>query len=278
MENKVVVSVVIPSYNRTEQTIRAIASVIKQQYRNWELIVIDDGSTPPLDSSIFSNSRAKCTLLTLPENRGVSYARNQGIAKASGEWIAFLDSDDIWAKKKLSEQLNWLKENPSFRICQTQEQWIRNGVKVNQPKQWWKKAGFIFEESLERCMVSPSSVIIHRSLFDEVGLFNEEYLACEDYDLWLKITRTEPVGLVDKKLMTRYGGESDQLSATIPMQDIYRIRAMEFILTQDLTDSQRRAVKEMICKKAGIVANGFIKRGNTEDSKRFLKLVELYGE
>lgn len=270
------VSVIIPSYNRLEQTESAVKSVLKQSYRNLELILVDDASTPPLDSSIFGTTHRECQLITLSENHGVSTARNRGIAKAQGEWIAFLDSDDIWSKKKLEKQIKWLSENPSYRICQTQEQWIRGGVKVNQPKQWFKKADWIFKESLERCMISPSSVIIHRSLLDEVGLFNENYHACEDYDLWLRITRTEPVGLVDQKLMTRHGGEPDQLSATVPLQDKYRLAALESILKEDLTEEQRELVIGMIRIKAEIVSNGFLKRGKSDEAQEFLDILNRY--
>lgn len=268
------VSVVIPSYNRPIQTKAAVRSVLRQSYRNFELILVDDGSVPPIDETVFEG--APCRLITRSENGGVSAARNRGIEEARGEWIALLDSDDIWSKKKLEKQIAWLAENPSYRICQTQEQWVRNGKKVNQPKQWLKKAEWIFKESLERCMISPSSVIIHRTLLDEVGLFNEEYHACEDYDLWLRITRTEPVGLINEKLMTRYGGEPDQLSATVPLQDRYRLASLESILREELTQEQRTLVIAMIQTKAKIVSDGFLKRGKEKEAQEFLEILKRY--
>ncbi len=172
--------------------------------------------------------------------------------------------------------MKWLKEHSDYRICQTQEEWIRNGKKVKQPKHLRKEADRIFESSLARCMITPSSVLIQRSLLDETGLFNENYPACEDYDLWLRVTKSEPVGLIDHILMTRYGGAPDQLSATVPVQDRYRIAAMESLLKEELTESQRSAVTAMICRKAEIVVNGCIKRGKNEEAEEFREILTRY--
>jgi len=267
------VSIIIPTYNRPEQTTAAIQSVLNQTFKDFELIVVDDCSTPAFRfDSLPDDTRLR--LITLEQNSGVSAARNRGIEQASGEWIAFLDSDDLWEPKKLAVQMKWLRDNRCYRICQTQEIWIRNGKRVNQPKQWRKKADEIFAESLERTMVSPSSVIINRSLIHEVGLFNEDLPACEDYDLWLRICRTESVGLIDQQLMIRHGGAEDQLSATVPVQDRYRIMAMDSLLKKDLcneelTDEQRTAVITVRNKKREIVVNGFRKRGNEDEAVRF---------
>lgn len=270
------VSVVIPSYNRKEQTESAVKSVLAQTYRDFELIVVDDGSDQPLDESLFGTTHIDTTLIHLEMNRGVSAARNAGIAAAKGEWISLLDSDDIWEPNKLEVQMNWLSEHPEYRICQTHEQWVRNGKKIKQPKHLYKKPDWVFEESLGRCMVSPSSVIIHKTLLDEVGLFNESYPACEDYDLWLRITWREKVGFIDQRLMVRYGGNDDQLSFTVPVQDRYRLAALENILNEELTEQQREAVVAVIVQKAEIVANGFLKRGNVDEAQEFLDIKMRY--
>ncbi|MBU0650624.1 glycosyltransferase, partial [bacterium] len=122
------------------------------------------------------------------KNSGVSSARNKGILLSKGKYLAFLDSDDEWKKNKLKKQIEFFKENPALKICQTDEEWIRNGKWINQKKIHQKKSGWIFEPSLELCLISPSSVIIHKDIFDHIGLFDETLMACEDYDLWLRIT------------------------------------------------------------------------------------------
>ncbi len=262
------ISVIIPTYNRPLQTLSAINSVLAQTYKNYELIVVDDGSEKLLDTSILQKHN-NCRVLLLDKNYGVSTARNEGIKASNGNWIAFLDSDDIWHCDKLRQQVLYLKQNLECQIVQTQEQWIRHGKKVNQPKKWHKKQGWIFELSLQRCTISPSSVLIQRSLLDEVGWFNPNYLACEDYDLWLRITLIRPVGLVNKILMTKYGGASDQLSTSVQKQDIFRIKALHNILTYDLNINQREAVLDCLNKKIEIVVNGFKKRGKLAEAENF---------
>lgn len=266
------VSVIIPTYNRPAQTLRAVQSVEVQSYCDFELLLVDDGSEPALDEGVLGGLE-NAHLLRLDSNSGVAAARNAGIAAARGEWIAFLDSDDIWHPEKLAAQMAFLADHPHYRIVQTQEQWLRNGVKVNQPKKWQKRSGMIFKHALERCAISPSSVVMQRSLFDEVGLFNEQLPACEDYDLWLRITPRYAVGLVDRVLMTRHGGHGDQLSTTVVAQDLFRIESLCSLLQTELDMSQRRAVRANLQRRVKIVAQGLQKRGKTGEAAQLLDLL-----
>ena len=127
--NKPLVSVIIPTYNRDWIVGEAIDSVLDQDFDDYELMVVDDGSddrTPQILAA-YAN---RITVLHQP-NRGVSAARNRGIAAAAGRLIAFLDSDDLWLPQKLSTQARFFAENPDAVINQTEERWIRNGVRVN---------------------------------------------------------------------------------------------------------------------------------------------------
>ena len=195
----------------------------------------------------------------------MSAARNVGIQAAQGEWIAFLDSDDAWVPNKLSAQLNALACSPGHRLCHTEEILIRNGVRVNQMKKHQKSGGLIFERCLPLCCISPSSVLIHRELFDEVGRFDEGLPACEDYDLWLRICSREPVLFVEEALIEKYGGHEDQLSRKFWGMDRFRIRALEKLLRSDaLNTSQRSATLEMLIRKLEILLNGAKKRKNED--------------
>ncbi len=183
------VAVIIPTFNRASLLPRAIRSVLDQIWRDFELVVIDDGSTDGTAGlAIFKCGDPRLRCVRLPENRGVSVARNAGVRATVAPLLAFLDSDDEWLPEKLGRQVDWLKKNPEFRICQTQELWIRRGVRVNPPMTHAKFGGDLFAASLERCMITPSSVMLARELFEETGGFNEAFPACEDYDLWLKVT------------------------------------------------------------------------------------------
>ncbi|HEX2955606.1 MAG TPA: glycosyltransferase family 2 protein [Chitinispirillaceae bacterium] len=257
------VSVIIPLHNRKELLPRALNSVLKQSYRDLEILVIDDGSTDGAGDLPILKQDQRIRYLRLDTNYGVSKARNAGIANAHGSWIALLDSDDEWVPRKIEQQLQWLKFNPSFLITQSRELWIRNGQRVNPPATHEKSGGDLFTESLKRCMITPSSVIFSKDLVDEIGCFNESLPACEDYDLWLRVTSRYPVGLVPEYHLKRYGGHSDQLSSSVPMLDRFRIRSiLQLLYHSPLTEEQRAEASWVCAQKASIIAQGCLKRGN----------------
>ncbi|MCP4693516.1 MAG: glycosyltransferase family 2 protein, partial [Desulfobacterales bacterium] len=214
------VSVILPTYNRAWILREAVDSVLAQDYSDFELIVVNDGSTD--DTRELLDEYGDRIIVLEQENRGVSAARNLGVSSASGRLITFLDSDDYWLPKKLSTQAAFFDARPDALICQTEEIWIRNGRRVNPKRKHKKKSGMIFEPSLALCLVSPSAVMIRRELFEEVGLFDEALPACEDYDLWLRIAWKYPVHLIDEPLIVKRGGHADQLSGA-PSLDKHRI-------------------------------------------------------
>ncbi len=273
-----VVSVIIPVYNRKKLLERAITSVVQQRFQDFECIVVDDGSDDKCDQlSCYGDPRVR--YIRCCENGGVSRARNIGMRAAKAPWIAFLDSDDEWLPKKLQCQIEWTAHNPSYRILQSREEWIRNGVYVNPPATHRKRGGDLFAVSLERCMITPSSVLLRKELFDEFGGFNEAMPACEDYDLWLRITARYPVGLVDEVLLRRYGGHGDQLSAIVPVLDRFRIRSLIGLLDNgNITAQQAAQVRQQLVRKATICANGYKKRNNRELYERYHAIAEQYGQ
>lgn len=253
------ISVIIPAYNRAWCLARAIDSVLGQSFSDYELIVVDDGSNDETDLVLAPYGDA-LRMIRQP-NRGVSAARNTGIQAAKGHWIALLDSDDHWLTDKLKAQIDWLTAHPDYRICQTEEIWIRDGRRVNPKKRHRKHGGHIFERCLPLCLVSPSAVMIDRRLLEEVGGFDEDLPACEDYDLWLRIACSLPIGLVNEPLIVKTGGHADQLSRA-PELDKYRIQALAKILESGrLSSPQRKAAQEMLAAKVKVYAGGCRKRG-----------------
>ncbi len=253
------VSVIIPTFNRLNFLQEAVTSVIKQTYSDFELIIVDDGSTDgTLD--FFQTYPEKPLRFITQNHQGVSSARNTGIKAAHGEWLAFLDSDDLWEPKKLEVQMDYLKKNPDVRMCQTEEMWIRNGVRVNPMKKHQKHSGWIFGHCVPLCIVSPSAVMIHREVFDRCGLFDETLPACEDYDLWLRVSLNYPIVTLPEKLVVKRGGHDDQLSRQWGL-DRYRIVALKKILKNPLlTLEQKKLVEESIAFRSRIVEEGARKR------------------
>jgi glycosyltransferase involved in cell wall biosynthesis len=262
------ISVIIPVYDRPEKVLKAIRSVCEQTYPAKEIIVVDDGST---DNTVASVKKDFPQVKVIAQkHQGVSSARNKGVAGSNCKWLAFLDSDDIWHKDKLEKQVNFIKENPGTLILQTDEIWIRNGKRVNPMKKHQKYSGLIFKECLPRCIVTPSSVLMRKDLFNTVGGFDEKLPACEDYDLWLRIAKDIPIELINEHLLTRYGGHDDQLSAKYGLMDSFRISALEKVLKTKLKTEQKILVKNEIKKKAKIIAGGALKRKNI---RRYLKYI-----
>jgi glycosyltransferase involved in cell wall biosynthesis len=271
---KPIVSVIIPTYNRGWILKEAIDSVLAQDFRDFELIVVDDGSTD--DTLRLLDSYDQDLMVIRQPNRGVSAARNRGIAAAGGELIAFLDSDDLWLPRKLSTQLDFFDSNPGAVINQTEEIWIRNGVRVNPKTRHHKPSGMIFEPSLALCLVSPSAVMIKRSLFDAVGLFDEDLPACEDYDMWLRISWRYPVHLIETPLIIKRGGHADQLSKA-PGLDKFRIQALKKIIESGHLEAESyHAAVRTLQEKCTIFAGGCRKRGKDAEADYFEELADQY--
>jgi glycosyltransferase involved in cell wall biosynthesis len=268
------VSVIIPTYNRGWIVKEAIESVLKQDFTDFELIVVDDGSTD--NTAEILHGFGSDIRVIKQSNRGVSAARNRGIQASVGRWIAFLDSDDLWLPQKLSRQVDFFNAHPEAPICQTEEQWIRNGRRVNPKLRHRKFSGMIFERSLELCLVSPSAVMIRKRLFSDVGLFDESLPVCEDYDLWLRVSCRFPVYLIDTALIIKRGGHPDQLSRA-PGLDKYRIQSLcQIIESNLLSEAQRAAAVRMLKEKSDIYANGCRKRGRTEEAEHYEVLAGKY--
>jgi len=269
------VSVVVTTYNRAYILGEAINSVLSQRYKDLELMVIDDGSTDET-KEVVSSYIPRLTYIH-QAHKGVSAARNRGIDHAQGDYFAFLDSDDLWLPNKLCLQMKFMENHPDALICYTEEIWIRRGVRVNPMKKHKKYSGMIFEHCLPLCMVSPSSVLITRSLLEEVGGFDEGLEVCEDYDLWLRISARYPIYLIDTPLIIKRGGHEDQLSKKMSGQDRFRIKALVKLLEGDcLSPHQRELAWKELNRKCEIYGKGCIKRGRKEEGEKILALALKY--
>ena len=237
--------------------------------------MVDDGSSDETDRVLSRYGDRIRMVSTI--NRGVSAARNLGIRLANAPLIALIDSDDEWLPGKLIEQVRFLEEHSSCALVQTEEIWIRHGRRVNPRNKHAKSDGDLFERSLQLCLISPSAVMLRRSLLSEVGGFDETLPACEDYDLWLRVTSRFPVGLIRKPLVIRYGGHDDQLSARHWGMDRFRVQSLANLLESNLLNrSQRVAAAHALARKSRILANGARKRGKTREVQRYESLLSRW--
>jgi len=240
-----------------------------------EIIVVDDGSTDGTEELISTEYSSVSYIRS--ENRGVSAARNLGMKAAKSDWFAFLDSDDQWLPHKLEKQFECLSCSGDFRLVHCDELWIRKGKRVNPKAKHQKQGGYIFEQCLSMCAISPSASLVHRTLFDELGCFDETLQACEDYDLWLRICAVYPVLYVDEPLLIKFGGHEDQLSQKFWGMDRFRVEALRKILrTQNLTESQRLKASSKLIEKCSVLIGGAKKRGNVQMVRKYQNLIDKY--
>ena len=258
------ISLIIPTYNRVTHLETTLLSVFNQTTKVDEIIVIDDGSTDKTQQLLAQYD----IKYIYQENQGVSSARNRGLQEVKNDWICFLDSDDIWESNKIEKQIAFHKINPHILFSHTDELWLFNDKIIKQKKHQLKPSGFCFKQNLPNTLIGASTVMCHKSIFDNVGLFDEELKACEDYDLWLRILDKYELGLINEKLIQKIAGHRGQLSFETPLMDSYRIKA----LLKHLQSNYKNEVKQEVIKRCDILINGAIKHGNDELKHHYINL------
>lgn len=260
------IDVIVPTYNRAHTVARAIDSVLNQTYKNFNIYIVDDGSTDETSKVLERYKTLPNLHILYQKNGGVSSARNLAVNSSNAEWISFLDSDDEWLPNKLETQISWLKRHPEHRFLHNEEIWVRNGVRVNPKIKHQKSNDNIFLRSLDFCLISPSTVIMKRNLFIECGLFDESFVVCEDYDLWLKVMALEEIGFSNAIVTIKNGGHEDQLSTKFKAMDYWRIKSLiNLYQTQNqLGPLAKDQIKDVVMKKSEILLRGYLKHQNTK--------------
>lgn len=252
------ISVIIPTYNRRELLLRAISSVQNQSLKPKEIIVIDDGSTDgtedlfPMDGVIYK----KITHGGFPGR-----TRNRGVEISQWDHICFLDSDDEWLPEKLERQALYFQQHRNCIILHTKERWIMNGKLVSQKKRKFQREGYIFQESLQGCIMGPSTIMMTKELFQNYSGFREDIEVGEDYELWLRITDREYIHYIDEECIIKYAGHGDQLSFKYGYIEPFKIDVLEGLIQHgSLQDFNRDAAITSLKEKYEIVINGCTKR------------------
>jgi glycosyltransferase involved in cell wall biosynthesis len=253
------VSVVMPAYNRSYLLSRTLDSVLRQTLKPHEVLVVDDHSTENL-REVLGNHKVR---LIPSVGKGVSAARNTGVRAATGDWIAFLDSDDEWMPEKLKKQMDYLSQNPHLDFIHTNESWIRNGKMIPQLAKHQKSGGRIFAKCTEQCVIAASSVLAKKEFLIQMGLFDESFIVCEDFDFWLRIAAKNEIGFLQETLTIKHGGHAEQLSLQHHSMDLWRVRALAKHLNEsELLPEEVAALHLSLQTKAEILLNGFKKYPN----------------
>jgi len=199
------VTVIIPTFNRAAIVGRAIQSVRSQTYRDWELIVVDDASTDGTEGVVKSFEDERIKYLRQERNRRVSAARNAGIRCAQGEYVSFLDDDDEWLPEKLQKELEVFRSSePEVGLVYTGKTVFDEHGRVLQIRMP-TLSGWVYDAMLDRHFIgSPSRVTVKKQVLDRVAGFDEAFVNCQDYDLWLRVAKISKIASVPHLLVKRY--------------------------------------------------------------------------
>ena len=205
------VSVVIPAYNCMAFLPATLDSVLKQTFSNFEVLIVDDGSPDQVGAWAAQVADARVRLIS-QANQGVAEARNTGIAESEGEYIAFLDNDDLWHPTKLEKQVHYFEANPTVGVVYT---WTVLVDEQEQPtgRIFASQAeGNVWQALLESDVISNgSSAMVRRCCFETVGGFDRNLNFAADLDMWLRLTTHYPFGLI-KEPLTLYRQHSNSMS------------------------------------------------------------------
>ncbi len=259
------VSIVIPTYNRENIICKAIDSALSQTFKNLEIIIIDDGSTDRT-KTVLEKYGARLHYF-YQENRGISGARNTGINRCSGDYVAFLDSDDYWLPEKLEKQIALFQKHPEYGMVACQCASIGPDGEFRQ-KNRPGKSGSVLLDLFKKNFIRTSSAVIKKDCFLKAGLFDETLKECEEYDLWLRIAACCDVGFINEPLAVYTdnpkGASTDSLRGRL-----YRLQVLEKdYLKQTVPD---RLYRKRIADTCHYIGRHWAKRGGRKESLSFLK-------
>lgn len=260
------VSVIIPTYNRAKLIRRAVDSVLSQSYKDYEIIIVDDGSTDNT-KEILANYDGSIRYI-YKNNEGISATRNRGIKEAKGEFIAFLDSDDEWLPDKLALQADLLEKNKKLGlVCSKMIILNGNSEKIGmKPEQ---KTGEDFRELLEIGGDLPTStVMVRKECFDKVGVFDELLPPMEDFEMWVRIASKYDIYTVPDKIFALYYRHDQQITsdkfkvyeATVKLQRKF------MTLFKHMPDFPAKAVQNKLASYAYVLSRMYYKEGRFKDA------------
>ena len=273
------VTVIIPTYQHADVVDDAIESVLNQTYHDFELIIVDDGSIDNTQEVLKKYSDNKKVTVIKKKNAGVSAARNTGIAKSNGSYIAFLDADDIWTSEKLAIQVPLLQENLNLGLVYSNVNFFgHNGAfpstlfQINPPKRGY----VICDIFAQNCIPMPTS-IVRRETFDDVGFFDKNLSTCADYDMWLRIARKWAIDYVDKPL-AYYRFSENQMHKDRERWLIEKVAALEKAYRSDKTIRHMDKAKLESCfyNRILMLAKLHIKYGREVEAIRCLRKYQKY--
>jgi len=271
-ENSPTVSVIIPTYNRAHLIGRAIQSVLNQTYQDFEIIVVDDGSTDNTKEIVKSLDDKRIRYIRHKENKGGGAARNTGIKAAIGEYIAFLDSDDEWLPEKLECQMKVFKNAGSeVGVVYTGFIYIDELGEYTNGQHIPEKRGWIYEDILvENCVGTASTVLVKRKCFEKAGLFDENLPSCQDWEMWIRLAREHQFDFIEDPLV-KYHIHKSRISTDLEA----KIKGITIVI--DKFSGEFTSRRKIYSQRRFSIGNLYCHLGNMKRGrKEFLKAIQIY--
>ena len=288
--SQLLISVIMPAYNCKAYIGEAIESVLAQTYRNFEIIVVDGSDDDT--KSVLAPYLDKIAYL-YQEPQGVATARNLGLQKAQGKLIAFFDADDVWLPEKLSIQVEAFLQHPEAGIIFSdnlnfdESGVLRSSACKPMIEGWFEKQripdtdlayGWLYQELLVGNCIGTCSILVRREVLNEVGIFDEAFRICEDYDLWMRIARRHPALYVDR-VLSKYRVRPDGLSGSLEERqsrwNYYGIQVREKHLRQNWVPHELQSLaKEVLSERYWDLGWHAFHRNRLKEARRlFLRSV-----
>jgi glycosyltransferase involved in cell wall biosynthesis len=264
------VSIILPTFNRLKLLRSTLASVFAQTFADWELLIADDGSGSDARAYLETLDDPRVKVLWLPHSGRPAVARNAALREAHGEYIAFLDSDDLWTPAKLQIQMTSLRKQAGRRWGYTRFVLVDesgNPTDWQRSRSWPVPGGWIFDKLVRsETVIAVPSVVVSRELLEQVGGFDETLVMCEDYDLWLRLAAKSEVDAIDEPctLVTRHAEHSG--NEVISFQDCARV--FHKVLRTPGTEHLHPIVREKLAEVAHGLARSHAACGNRMSALR----------
>ncbi len=259
------VSIVIPTYNRETFITKALDSVMAQTYQHFEVVVIDDGSTDNTRDVV--QAYGEKVHYFYQRNKGIAGARNAGIKKSCGSYIAFLDSDDYWRPEKLERQMALFHEHREYGLvasCCASVRLDGSFREKNRPG----KSGRVLTDLFIKNFIRTSSVVIKKACFEKVGLFDEELRECEEYDLWLRIAAQYSVGFINESLAV-YVDNPEGISTDSLAGRLFRLKVLEKEYLREKIPL--KIYNRRIADTCHYIGRHYLTAGNVAEGRCYLK-------
>ena len=259
------VSIIIPTYNRRDFITIALDSALAQTYKNYEIVIIDDGSSDDTKEAL--KPYQDSIRYFYHDNKGIAPTRNRGIREAKGDYIAFLDSDDYWLPAKLERQVECFSKNSHYGMvatrcsCTTPE---GKFLKKNRPG----KSGWVLTDLFKASFIRTSSAIIRKECFDKVGLFDESLPECEEYDLWLRIAKHYPIGFIND-VLTVYTDNPKGVSTDSLAGRLQRLKVLEKDYLKEVIPTA--LYRKRLASNYHYVGRHYLKQGGKGEGKKYLR-------